>query len=417
MAATTLGVGIDNTDTSSNTKTTGTSDTTSDSTGTSKSTTTSDTKNNSGNNTDTSGASSLANSLLTGGQTSNSGSNSQSINSLIDTITNSFTSGSTKGSQNINETTASNPFDLATARGLIGRASGAADNYLTDTSSLVSGILNKAAIAFGPTLASGANNGIYGSSTLQLLQGNAMGQAVADAANSVLAYKTTEENLAGSLSDSVLKASKTTTGTTTNESSNTSQTTSSSHQASSQDTTGTTRSDSQNYGQTYGNQYGNTTGATNTNAFSNTTLNQVVSAIQNLLSNSHTATTGTSNTEASTTKESANLGVSIVCTALSSAKLLSDHDWYAGTKHFEKYPPLVKASYYAWGRPLARYVSRHPKSTVAKLLAKFFTARTHFIYGELSLFGAFATFAIFLPTLVCGLGLLCARATRKLHHA
>lgn len=413
----TLSAGIDNSDTSSTSNTNKNSDSETSAKQTSDTTTTSDTKNNSGNNSATSGASSLANSLLTGGQTSNSGSNSQSINSLIDTITNSFTSGSTKGSQNINETTASNPFDLATARGLIGRASGAADNYLTDTSNLVSGILNKAAIAFGPTLASGANNGIYGSSTLQLLQGNAMGQAVADAANSVLAYKTTEENLAGSLSDSVLKASKTTTGTTTNESSNTSQTTSSSHQASSQDTVGATRSDSQNYGQTFGNQYGNTTGATNTNAFSNTTLNQVVSAIQNLLSTTQSHSNENTTGNSSTTKESANLGISIVCTALSSAKLLSDHDWYAGTKHFEKYPPLVKASYYVWGRPLAKYVSRHPKSTVAKLLAKFFTARTHFIYGELSLFGALATFAIFLTTLVCGLGLLCARATRKLHHA
>ena len=143
---------------------------------------------------------SLAPILLGGGQTTaNQTGSSTTVN------TGSNTSTTTSGAPS-----------LADLQAVFDQASSNSTNDAA-TSAIVTNILHQAAIAFGPTRAAGNASGIYNSTVVSQMADEAQAQATAQAAQSVLNYKTAQQTIAENAGGSIgqltaATAPKTTTG-------------------------------------------------------------------------------------------------------------------------------------------------------------------------------------------------------------
>lgn len=312
----------------------------------------------------TTGGTNIASSVLSTGGTNSSGSSTGASN--VKTI------------QDINQTTGSSADSIAKTNLLLDSTNKSIANYQSDTAGLVNGILNKAAIAFGPQLAQGNQAGVYNSSSLSLLQGNAMAQAVSDAAASVLSYKTQEEQTAAGLTGQLLNATKTTTGTTTGTQTGA--------------TTGTTSENSTINNQSY-NQ---------SNQNNSTTVDSIVSAITNFLGTKNQQAVSAAQDRTNTTSEGGKLG-SIICTSLVVHGNM-DIDLYkrCGVQ-FRALSQRKKNAYYGWSSPVAIYAAEHPTSFLTKFVAAIFNKRAVFVTDKFSLIGALSTLLVFIPTLLVGL--------------
>ena len=113
------------------------------------------------------------------------------------------------------EKTSTNPADWAVgnSQSVLSQALATSQN---PQDALVSNILNQSAIKFAPTLAAGTGgSGLYNSSTLQLLQDNARGEAVGQSTAAVLQAQQAALQTAGNISNAQLNATKSTVTKTT----------------------------------------------------------------------------------------------------------------------------------------------------------------------------------------------------------
>lgn len=122
------------------------------------------------------------------------------------------TTGSTTGTTTASTVSGANPNIL---QSMIDQMNQALRNA-TDPSAvkpIVDNIIQQAKIAFGPTLAGLPTSGIYNSTSLGLLAGNAAAKAASDAAAVVLNFETDQQRTAAGIGANLLTATKTTDST------------------------------------------------------------------------------------------------------------------------------------------------------------------------------------------------------------
>lgn len=270
-----------------------------------------------------------------------------------------YSSQNTKGTSNQNQTATSggkvttvgtaDSGALATAKGLTATAlKNSTDN--TQINDLINSTVGKAAIAFAPTGNQGVSNGIYNSSTVDMLSGFAQGQATADAAGAALQYKTNQEQIAEGSNADVLNATKGSTGNTTNTS-----------------TGNTNTSTSQNAD----------TASIDTNRTSSSTQD-LVSKILDSFSQSqgHTA----QNTNSTQSSSGGGLFNSIICTELQVQGKLDRELYRIGIRHFlHNYPDYARKAYLIWAKPVVNHLQEQPDSKFSWAVCKVFNARAKYI--------------------------------------
>lgn len=278
---------------------------------------------------------------------------------------------------------------LATAKGLTATALANSTNDKA-IQGLISNTLQKSAIAFAPQGNAGRDSGLYSGSSEQLLTGYAQGQAVADATASVLDYKTQQQQIAGAATDSVLQATKGTTGTTVNTSTGVSNTANTSNQTQNQagtsnqtdNTTGTSdqtnkTADTSNQTQaTAGtsDQQQNTVGTSNqtqatdsintqkNNNISNTDSQTAINNLVNGLTQSKGNSTGTTTANQSGNQGGVFSSLSLVCAEMLRQGKMELRLWVMINRHFiESVGPLGKIGYWTWAGPVAWFARRNPE--------------------------------------------------------
>lgn len=316
----------------------------------------------------------------------------------------------TQGFQNLQEltdtTTTASKEAIAAARGNLNTATSGVASYKSDTLDVVNNIIQKAAVGFGQTRAQQNSSGLYNSTSNTLLTGFAAGQAASDAAATVLNYKTSEQQLAEAASGQLIDATRTTTGTNTQAGTTGSATTSTGSTTSSQvgttDTFGlnnnatTSGSETNTAQQATGGSSTNThnTGSTNTQSLSDT-VNAITSLITKI---------GHSTGESSSTKESANLGISVICTELHRQGKMSSSLRFK-SHQLRKYPDWGMTGYHLWATPVVRHLRKYPDGHLCILFETLFHSRANGNY--------FANKAIEVPSLLCGLYLLSKEQIRR----
>lgn len=98
---------------------------------------------------------------------------------------------------------------LAVSRGISSQALSNADNAEQVTNDIVNRIITKNANAFGSTLAASHVAGLYNSTTMSQLAGEAQASSSAETAKAVLDYRTGQQAIASRTSGDILSASKT----------------------------------------------------------------------------------------------------------------------------------------------------------------------------------------------------------------
>ena len=167
----------------------------------------------------------MADTIATGGTSTTAGL-AQLIASLApillgsgQTTANQTGSSTVANSGGNTSTTTSGAPSLADLQAVFDQASSNSTNDAA-TSAIVTNILHQAALAFGPTLATGNSAGLYNSTVVSQMADEAQSLATQQAAQSVLNYKTAQqtiaENAAGSIGQlTAATAPKTTAGTNT----------------------------------------------------------------------------------------------------------------------------------------------------------------------------------------------------------
>lgn len=142
----------------------------------------------------------------------------------VGTGTTATTAGTT-GQTSQSLVTGADPGIIATLLGQLNQANAAA----TDPSivqGIISNIIHQNLLAFAPSIGTANEAGIYNSSTLGLLAGEAASKSVAQAASSALNFQTTEQQIASTIGNNLLQATKTqaVTGTDNKQTAQTTQT-------------------------------------------------------------------------------------------------------------------------------------------------------------------------------------------------
>lgn len=260
----------------------------------------------------------------------------------------------TKGTTGNKQTTDTSSKTVGTAdAGAINTAKGitaAALKASTDNGAindLINSTLNKASIAFAPTLSMGtAGSGLYNGSTVDLLSGFAKGQATADATQAILQYKQGEQQIATTSNQSVLDATKgsTTTGQDTTQGTQT--TTGQSKAENTQNTMNTNitanKSDT------------DTANVTNTTQSGKSTVNQQSQSQQNgLLTNS------------------------VICTELLRQGKLDKREWMVSAVHFNLVVSETgRTAYKVWSAPVVDWIKEHPDGMTAKIFTVLMKGRS-----------------------------------------
>lgn len=117
------------------------------------------------------------------------------------------------GSGKTTTTSSSSPAATSNNQAIFNQALGNS-NDTSATDAIVQNIMNKAAIAFAPVVGQQNTAGLYNTSTLQLLAGQASGEATAQSAQAVLNYKTSQEQIAAQAANSIANSNRTTTSQT-----------------------------------------------------------------------------------------------------------------------------------------------------------------------------------------------------------
>lgn len=260
----------------------------------------------------------------------------------------------TKGTVANKQTTGTSSTTVGTAdQGAINTAksiTNAALKASTDNgaiTSLINSTLNKASIAFAPTLSEGtAGSGIYNGSTVDLLSGFAKGQATADATEAVLQYKQGEQTIANTANQSVLDATK---GSTTSGTDTTSGV---------QNTTGISNAES-----TQKNISTDKTGGT-----SNTTT----------AGSSDTSTSGKSSVDqTSQSQQNGLLDNSVICTELLRQGKLEQREWMISAVHFNLVvSDTGRTAYKIWSAPVVDWIKQYPEGMVAKIFTVLMKGRS-----------------------------------------
>lgn len=105
------------------------------------------------------------------------------------------------------------PTALAGLQSTAAQASSNANNATSITQNLVNNIMKQSMIKFAPELAQERSAGMYNTSTMNLLHGNALAQAASDASNAVLNYQTSQQQIANQANQSAAVATRGTTAT------------------------------------------------------------------------------------------------------------------------------------------------------------------------------------------------------------
>lgn len=104
-------------------------------------------------------------------------------------------------------TTSGSPQANANEQSIIDQATANANNpALTDQ--LVQNIMTQASQAFAPVVAQQQSSGMYNTSTLQMLKDNAMARATQESAQTVLNYRTSQQQIADAASKNLLAANQ-----------------------------------------------------------------------------------------------------------------------------------------------------------------------------------------------------------------
>ena len=131
----------------------------------------------------------------------------------VATTTGGRSETTTTGGGSTSTATTTSPDILAALMGNVNTAlSNASDP--TKTTDLVNNIMRQAAISFAPTLGQLPASGLYNSSTINLLQSNAMNNATAASAKAVLDYQTNQQQIATQGLNTIANTTKNTTTTT-----------------------------------------------------------------------------------------------------------------------------------------------------------------------------------------------------------
>lgn len=125
-------------------------------------------------------------------------------------------SSSASSSDQTQTSTTQKNADPGTLAALLGIAGNAANNAQNPdiTNQIVQNIFRQSAEAFAPTVGTAASTGLYNTSTLGLLSDDARARAVAQSAQAVLGFQTSQQQIASGALTSVLGATGSTTTTT-----------------------------------------------------------------------------------------------------------------------------------------------------------------------------------------------------------
>lgn len=142
------------------------------------------------------------------------GGQNQNVSGQTSTSGTTGTTGSTTGSTSQTSTTSStsDPGIIAALLQSFNQAN-TLSNDNTATQSLINDIIHQSLLAFGPTIAQANSAGLYNSSTLGLLAGNAAAEAAQKGSVAALNFKQNEQQIAASIGSSLLGAIKNTTST------------------------------------------------------------------------------------------------------------------------------------------------------------------------------------------------------------
>lgn len=298
---------------------------------------------------------------ILGSQTKTSGSGTTvtdqhantTVTSMSDTATNSTTntatSGETDTKTNNTVTNSADPGVIAMLKQLASTAI-ANSTDSAKTTGLLSGILQTAGDAMTAVFGQQKQAGVYNSSATTSQTNDILSRAGALAAQAILGYQTTEQQLAGSIGKNLLDA----TGTQT----------------------------------TIGDV------DTKTNSLSSTVAN----------TNTHTSDTATTavtggstsnNVSSSTSKTSS--GISVVCTWMWQNKLLGTKRYYVSSDDLDRKPSYIRNGYLVSARPLIFILKRDHTTRISRGIIAIFSARTEYVCASRGLkgckktkFGAFS---------------------------